>query len=383
MTDRHLDHGTLARFLAGERSGASLLWERLRRHDSARRPGLILEDGSFRTWGLFELLVDRSRDVLPQEPREAEELARLALLTAENLDARLYGESAMQTAQVQAWTHLANAVRVLGDFRQAELAFQEAECHLALSWLDPLDEALILELKGAMRRAQGLYAEALELIDDAIALYREVNEPHRHGRALIVKGLTLQYQGQPEAAAGCFRDSLFLLDGPREPRLLLMSQCNLIGCLNESGRAAEAAPLIPEAKALIEQAGRRSDLLRLSWIEGRVQTSLGRWAAAEETFQWIHESFAEDGLAFDAALVALDLAGVYVRQGKTAEARRLAGEMLAVFRSSEVHREALAALIVCQQAAEREQLSLSLLQAVSTFLEKARDNPELRFQDGS
>lgn len=381
--DRHLDHGTLARFLAGERSSAALLWEMLRRHDPARRRGLILENGSFHTWGFFELLVDRSRDVLPQEPREAEELARLALLTAEHLDARLYGESAMQTAQVQAWTHLANAVRVLGDFRQAELAFQKAESHLALSWLDPLDEALILELKGAMRRAQGLYGEALELIDEAIALYREVNEPHRHGRALIVKGLTLQYQGRPEAAADCFRDSLFLLDGPREPRLLLMSQCNLIGCLNESGRAAEAAPLIPEAKAFIEQAGRRSDLLRLSWIEGRVQTSLKRWAAAEETFQGLRESFAEDGLAFDAALVALDLAGVYVRQGKTVEARCLAGEMLAVFRSSEAHREALAALIVCQQAAERDQLSLSLLRAVTASLEKARDNPEPRLRESS
>lgn len=369
--------------LVVERAGAAGLWEELRGLGSAGRRGLVLNDRTYRTWGLFELLVDRSRDVLPQEPREAEDLARLALLVAENLDAGFYGESAVEAAQVKAWTHLANALRVLADFRGAEQAFERAESHLTWSWLDPVDEALILELKGAMRRAQGRYDEALELLDDAIALYREVNESHRHGRALIVKGLTLQYRGDPEAAAECFRTSLFLLDGPREPRLLLMSQCNLISCLNLSGHAAEAALLLPEAKALIEQAGRRSDVLRLAWIEGRVQTSLEQWAAAEETFQWIREEFAEDGLVFDAALVSLYLAGVYIRQGKTAETRRLAEEMLPVFRSCEIHREALAALIVFQQAAEMEQLTLGLIEEVSAFLEQAKDNPDLRFREGA
>ncbi len=367
--------------LVVERAGAAGLWKELRGRDFASRRDLILKDGAYRTWGLFELLVDRSRDILPQEPREAEGLARLALLVAEHLDAGFYGESAVETAQVKAWTHLANALRVLADFRQAEQAFERAESHLAQSWLDPVDEALILELKGAMRRAQGRYDDALELLDDSIALYREVNESHRHGRALIVKGLTLQYGGDPEAAADCFRTSLFLLDGPREPRLLLMSQCNLISCLNLSGRAAEAALLLPEAKALIEQAGKRSDVLRLAWIEGRVQTSLGQWAAAEQTFQWIREGFAEDGLVFDVALVSLYLAGVYIRQGKTAEARCLAEEMLPVFRSCEIHREALAALIVFQQAAEMEQLTLGLIEEVSVFLEQARDNPGLRFRE--
>lgn len=369
--------------LAAERAEAPSLWEELRGQDSPSRSRLIASKGACQTWGLFELLVDRSRDVLPQEPREAEGLARLALLVAEHLDTDFYGEKAVEAAQVKAWTHVANALRVLADFRRAEQAFQKAESHLALSWLDPVDEALILELKGAMRRAQGRYDESLELLDGAIALYREVNETHRHGRALIVKGLTLQYRGDAEAAAECFRTSLFLLDGPREPRLLLMSQCNLIGCLNLSGRAAEAAVLIPEAKALIEQAGKRSDVLRLAWIEGRVQTSLGQWAKAEETFRWIREEFAEDGLVFDAALVSLYLAGVYIRQGKTTAARHLAEEMLSVFRSCEIHREALAALIVFQQAAEMEELTLGLIEEVSTFLEQSRDNPGLRFRDSA
>jgi tetratricopeptide (TPR) repeat protein len=366
--------------LAVERAEAAGLWQELRGHDSESRRLLVASHRSYQTWGLFELLVDQSRETLPQSPREAEDLVRLALAVAEHLDAGVYGDRAVETARVRAWAHLANTVRVLSDFQQAEQAFQQAEDHFTRSWLDPVDEALILEFRGTMRRTQGRFAEAIELLDDAIALYREVNESHHHGRVLMVKGLALLYQGEPEAAAECFRTSLFLLDGVREPRLLMMSQCNLLRCMHESGYSAEAAPLIPEAKALVEQVGKRSDLLRLTWIEGKIQATIGQWTAAERAFHWIRESFIDDGLVLDAALVSLDLAGVYIRQGKTAEARRIAGEMLPIFRSCEIHREALAALIVFQQAAEMEHLTLGLIEEVSAFLEQARDNPDLRFR---
>jgi hypothetical protein len=126
--------------------------------------------------------------------------------------------------------------------------------------------------------------------------------------------------------------------------------------------------------------GKRSDLLRLTWIEGKIQATIGQWTAAERAFHWIRESFIEDGLVFDAGLVSLDLAALYVSQGKTVEARHLATEMLPIFRSRDIHREALAALIVFQKAAEMEQLTLGLVEEVSTFLERARDNPDLRFR---
>jgi tetratricopeptide (TPR) repeat protein len=368
--------------LTAERAAAAALWRELERHNPERRRALVAGDRSYQTWGCFELLIDRSWQTLPQEPRQAEELARLALEVAERLDAGVHGSRAVEAAQARAWTHLANTLRVLADFRQAEQAFDTAERHMALSWLDPIDEARILECKAPMRRAQGRYEEALELVDGAIALYREVSEPHHQGRALMVKGLTLQYKGDLEAAADCFRTSLFLLDGIREPRLVVMSQCNLVGCLHDGGHSAEAAVLVPEAKALIAQVGTRSDLLRLSWIEAKISGALGAWAAAEQAFRWIREELIQDGLAFDAALVSLDLAALYIRQGKTAEARSLAQEMLPVFQSRDIHREALAALIVFQRAAEMEQLTLGLVEEVAAYLERARTDPSLRFRDG-
>ena len=46
------------------------------------------------------------------------------------------------------------------------------------------------------------------------------------------------------------------------------------------------------------------------------------------------------------SVASLDLAALYAAQGRTAEVRRLAEEMLPVFTSRRIHREALAALIV-------------------------------------
>ena len=76
------------------------------------------------------------------------------------------------------------------------------------------------------------------------------------------------------------------------------------------------------------------------------------------------------------ALVSLELSAVYARQGRTADVKRLAAEMLPIFQSCEVHREALAALIVFQKAAEMEQLSVGLVEEVTSLPPARADEPE-------
>jgi tetratricopeptide (TPR) repeat protein len=366
--------------LAQERRDAGRLWREIRDLDAATRRDLVWEDRRFQSWGFFELLLDRSRTLVLEEPAKTEQMLRLALDVAEHLDPATYGPGSIGSAKARAWAYLGNALRVLSDFRQSEQAFRQAESYLCESWLDPLDEALLLELKASLRRAQQRFHEALGMLDAAIDLYREVNEPHLQGRATLAKGLVLRYDGRFEEAGACFRNSLFLLDGAEEPRLLVGAQYNLIGCLQESGRAKEAGALIPETRRLMEEVAHRFDLLRLRWLEGRIAAALGQLDEAEQAFLEVSEAFIEDRIAFDAALVSLDLAALYAREGRTAEVKRLATETLPIFQSCDIHREAIAALIVFQNAAEMEQLSLGLVEEVSSFLQRVRTNPNLRFR---
>jgi tetratricopeptide (TPR) repeat protein len=367
------------RQIAAERLAAGDRWREIAPHPHERRRRKVAAEPRYHSWGFFELLVERARLAGLDDPQRAEELLRLALDVADRLDPKIYGRGANEAARTRAWSWLANAWRLLGDFRQAELAFQTAELYLAQS-LDPLDEALLLELEAPLRRGQRRFAEALALLDEAIAIYREVHEPHAHGRALIVKGIVLRYQGDFAAAEECFRTSLFLLDSMREPRLMMITQYNLIGCLKDAGRIEEAAALLPDAKKIIEEVGTRSDRMRARWTEGRVDLALGRLTAAEAALLEVSESFLAEGRAFDAAQVSLDLAVLYLRQQRLEETKQLAAELLAAFQARDVHQEALASLIVLQQAAEREQLTRELVEEVAAYLLAASSDPYLKFR---
>ncbi len=381
LRDRRTELAAHRRKLAEERRDASRLWREIEPHSATRRRTMIGGDARFRSWGLFELLLDRSRQATFEDPRRAEDLLRLALEVAERLSPEEHGPGSSAAAKTRAWAWLGNALRLLGDFRQAELAFQAAELHLSRSWLDPLDEALILELKAPLRRAQRRFDEAVELLEDAVAIYREVNEPHLQGRALMVKGLALQYKGELEAAADDFRASLLLLDATREPRLMVMGRHNLIGCLHAAGRSAEAAALIPGARRLYEQVGALTYLPRLRWTEGRVLVTLGRPAEAEAALLEVRDHFVEEGMAFDAALVSLDLSTLYLGQGRPEETKHLAAELIPIFQSHEIYHEALASLILFQQAAGMEQLTAGLIEEIAAYLQEARGNPHLKFRD--
>jgi hypothetical protein len=71
---------------------------------------------------------------------------------------------------------------------------------------------------------------------------------------------------------------------------------------------------------------------------------------------------------------------LYAGQGRTEELKRLAADMVPIFASRHIHREALAALTFLRQAVEAEQASLEVVARVADFLRKAEHDPELRFE---
>src|SRR5206468_701828 len=79
----------------------------------------------------------------------------------------------------------------------------------------------------------------------------------------------------------------------------------------------------------------------------------------------------------DAALVTLDLTALYARLGAVAEVKALSLEMSRIFQAQDVPREALAALLFFQKAAERERATAKLAREIGVFLEKLRSDPGL------
>ena len=84
----------------------------------------------------------------------------------------------------------------------------------------------------------------------------------------------------------------------------------------------------------------------------------------------MRDGFIKQEIPFDAALVSLDLAAVYLKQDRIHELKRLAAEMLAVFQSLVIHPEALAAYTLFSEAVRRERVSFRFILDLAEFFKK-------------
>lgn len=359
------------------------LYHELMRHPPARQQMLVANSSRFRSRMLAEQLVEKSHEAGFQDPARAIEIGRLAVAVVRLLDpAGLPRDQAMalDNLQARAWAQLGNALRVSSDHQGAGEAFEVAQALLRVEGRIGLtDRARVLDLEASLRRDQGRYAEAFRLLDQVVGIYQKLGQWHLLGRALAQKSMVCDEVGDVETEMALLRRALDLLDPQEEPRMFLAARHNLIRALNESGRHREAFALLFHTRPLYLQGEDRMNLLRLRWLEGLVALGLERIEQAEVAFREVREAFVELNLAYDAALASLDLAGVYAQQGRTADMRRLAEEMWAIFQSRSIHREAMAALLIFCRAAEMEQAGVGLVREIAGFLKRARNNPDLHF----
>jgi hypothetical protein len=107
-------------------------------------------------------------------------------------------------------------------------------------------------------------------------------------------------------------------------------------------------------------------------VEGRVAAGLGDHERARRLLTQVRQTFLDEGNAFDTALAALDLSISHLQEGKTAEVRELADEMVTVFRDLQVSREPMAAVLLFQEAARQETATAELAREVAASLIRAR-----------
>ena len=188
--------------------------------------------------------------------------------------------------------------------------------------------------------------------------------------------------GDLEGGITTLQHALPLLDAAGEPRLGYNVLHNLADSLSLTDRFEEAAALLPEVKALARDNAGDLDRLRLAWVEGRIAAGLGDVERGVSLLDRVRRSFAQRGIGYDTALVSLELATLYLREGRTAEVKALARHMVPIFKANDIHREALAALGLFRQAAEQERATAELAAQVATYLRKARHDPALRFERG-
>lgn len=362
-----------------ERAAAPGLFVELMKLTPEQRLLLIRNSPRFQTWGLCELLIERCLETAVKHPREVESLMQIALEIAARLNQSYYPVGLIRDLQARAWACLGNARRVSSDLAGAEKAFLKAEKFLGEGSHDPVELAVFLDLKASFRRSQRRFDDALRLLRRAVAIFRRTGHSHRAGRSLVNMDLIHCYAGHPEQGIPLLYQAIELIDADLEPRLKLCAQHNLIQDLAEAGRIDEAQKLYRETGSLYREFPEGWATHRRKWVKAKIALGLGKTGQAERLFLAARDGFIADGIPYDTALVSLELALLYAGRGCTADLKRLAQEMLPIFSSLQIHREALAALSFLRQALEAEQASLELVSRVADFLRRAEHDPGLHF----
>jgi len=385
--------------LDAARRRAGGLFQELMQHPAPRQQLLVQNSARFRDRMLCERLLLASHEEGFRDPARSQQLASIAVAVAERV-AQAAGESAapppgaalppgafpaaspdlLAGLRARAWAQLGNALRINSDHEGAAATFRSAEALLAAHpRVALLDKAKVFDLRASLHRDRRELADAARLLDRVIAIYRRLGQSSLMGQALAQKGLVLLEARDLEGSMELLRRALELIDPQEEPRWYLAVRHNQIMALLDDGKPREAFALLFHTRPLYLKMGDRMNLLRLRWLEGMVAQGLHRLEQAEAAFREVRDSFVELAIEYDAALVSLDLAAVYLQQGRTVETRRVAQEMLVFFESRQIHREAMAAFLVFCNAAQLEQVSLGLVQEVAAFLKQARHTPDLRF----
>jgi tetratricopeptide (TPR) repeat protein len=348
------------------------LWDRIADLPYEEQEKRLVEDAELQSWGLCQFILRKSLEAGFEDPTTAVNLANLAVKIS-SLLGDVYHPEWVQDLRAKALAYLGNARRVLGELRSAEDTFRLAESHLEQGTGDARLRAEMLDLQSSLRWAQRRLDDALKLSEAALSLYKASADARGVGISLVKKANILQEKGNLGRAIDLLSKRASDIEAAGDPRLNAYARFNLLGVLTLAERYIEAERILPEVHRLFTTLGEPLSLIRLDWAEAKIALGQGRTNEAESTFREVQSSFIERGMAYDAALVSLDLAVVYLREGKLSDLKKLAGDLVLLFESRDVHREALGALYLFQKACEEERLTE---QAVNRLAERLRrDRP--------
>ena len=338
-------------------------------------------------WDLtfLRLYLDFCDSLLFEDPRSGLEAAKVAPKLAQRIPERRPYEWQHFTSTSEKQVHrelLARSYAVLGGANRANARFEEAAAAYnkagEVCETGPVGLAVkanICKRLAGFKSALREFDEALDLVRFSIEIYRE-GDPVDLADALCTKGYVLGESGRHSEAVPCFARALKLVAGqrksPRSERILKSGIHNLANAMSRSCQAEDviqALRFVKEAKRLLSKKRDSISKHKLSWIEGRIVARLGSTRAAERLLLGVIEPMMKLGAVFEAALVALDLSAIYLRQGNWSALQVLAAETFERFVELSSEAEAIMALRLWNEGAQRSTLTSSSVQDTRETIE--------------
>ena len=348
----------------------------------------ILDDLRAKThgWAWLEGILAISFDLRYRDPQQMRFLAWGAVDAAKyfgtpEVNRGRYTPEQLADLRIRALAELANAERIIHQYKDSENALCEAAELAEQGSGDPLLVGRILDVHASLRMDERKLGDALDLLGHLHSHYSACGETHLAGRALISKGIALHYDCRDSEAVESLRQGLATIDPQRDPKLIATGQQVLVLALVETADYREARRLLLAAGLRQALADEPLNLLKLRGVEGKIFAGTGKLQKAEEIFTEVQADLQQRGREYDSVAVGLELAGVLLRQGgREAEVEELAEEALETLKDLPVSNEALRAVRYLRDACRQRLATAETVRQVVSFLKRDEHQVGLRFE---
>jgi len=278
---------------------------------------------------LARKLIDAARLATPADPPALQSLAQCAFAVCERLSDATPDRGGMMTEAVSL---LGNYERLMGQFENARVLFRLAQATLSEEGVtDPMVYAELDSFRGSLARDVGRLEEAARLVARAAVVYQGLAEVEQAAKCGIKLGYIHYQAGEYQDGARAIERALRHLDRERDARLIWCGRHNLTLCLVEMGELVEASRHFQEDQPLYAAFDDAWTRLRRDWLAGRLVAASDADEAVR-LLQVAQSGFLVERSVYDAVLVSLDLAQVYMQTQRLGELEHLAAELSQVLR---------------------------------------------------
>ena len=339
----------------------------------------LLTNRKFWREEIFWQFAERCDEMIFENPQRGLEEARNALRLAELCAAT---SDCPGRLHVAAYSLIGSAHRACAQYDQAEVSYAQATEHGRD--LAPLDLVDLKRRMAILRRDLNDYQGALELVNEAIRTYRndgDVTETHFLGKCYQARGViflqrawrlnrghALSTRDLHQALVDLTKALYHLDPGDQPDRHYFAAVHNLsIVLLDCHDPAALGLALKHLTKAQKSLYYTRHHLAKykLKWLKGLLENRFGSTRRGERLLLQARDGMRVLGAIYELAMISIDTTSLYLAEGQPAAViRQMALETYAYFREVSCDEEALAALALWREAAEKEKLTDEIIKTV-------------------
>lgn len=273
----------------------------------------------FHKRALLELILAKSEEMQAANPRQAVDLAWLAVALA----------NAGPSCSHLWWAYslAGNASRLRGEMAEAERCFDSAAFYRPVA---SHERGLLCRFLALLRWDRGLLCDTAALLRHASELFNEGGDPREEGACLALLGLLHTEQREYPYAVGPLVRARRSMPPQQRPWLWVRTGLSLALCFTQ-GRSEEDLGHARQLQEEVRDFGRAIqdplERLRIQALEGRVAAGLEDRTQAEMLLDSARRGLLANRWLAEASVVSLDLALLFIETNRREKIARLIAEL--------------------------------------------------------